>query len=55
MDNLTHTGQAKHYSGYTFENNIMKSGKEAMPTFDGSETMVGNEGNGYVKITALII
>ncbi|MCI8545536.1 MAG: hypothetical protein HFH09_04855 [Bacilli bacterium] len=55
IDNLTHTGQAKHYSGYTFENNIMKSGKEAMPTFDGSETMVGNEGNGYVKITALII
>lgn len=54
-DNLTHTGQAKHYSNYIFNNSVMKSGTEAMPTFDGTETMVGNEGNGFAKITALII
>lgn len=55
VDNLSHTGQANHYSGFSFSNSFMKSGVEAMPTYDGSETMVGNEGNGYAKITILII
>lgn len=55
IDNLTHTGQASHYSGYSFRDSIMKSGVESMPTYDGTGTMTGNEGNGYAKITALII
>ncbi len=54
-NNLIHTGQPKHYSGYVFENSVMKSGTEGMPSYNGEEAMVGNEGNGYAKITALII
>ena len=42
---------SEHYSGKVFSNTVMKAGNEEMPTFDGSSTMTGNSGNGYVKIT----
>ena len=40
-----------HYSGKKFDNTNMISGDDSMPTYDGSETMIGNTGNGYAKIT----
>lgn len=62
-NNIIHTGQSVHYSGYKFTNTIMIDGsgykwttiKEdtltGMPTYDGINTMIGNDGNGYAKIT----
>jgi prepilin-type N-terminal cleavage/methylation domain-containing protein len=47
----THTGQPNHYSGKVFTDMIMKSGNDSMPTYDGTSTVVGNNGNGYAKIT----
>ncbi len=40
-----------HYSGKIFENATMIDGNTSMPTYDGEETMIGNSGNGYAKIT----
>ena len=40
-----------HYSNKAFIIPIMKAGNEEMPTHDGKSTMVGNTGNGYVKIS----
>ena len=40
-----------HYSDKKFTNGVMKAGNEAMPNYDDSDTMDGNEGNGYAKIT----
>lgn len=42
-----------HYSGRKFTSPVMKAGNENMPTYDNDGTMVGNPGNGYVKITFL--
>lgn len=50
-DNIVHTGQANHYSGYVFTNSQMIAGNSEMPTHDGTSTMTGNSGNGYAKIT----
>ena len=44
-----------HYSGKVFTNAIMKAGNEEMPTHDGTSTMTGNTGNGYAKITPLLL
>lgn len=52
-DNIIHTGQSVHYSGYKFENAVMYAGNEEMPTHDGSSTMIGNSGNGYAKISLI--
>ncbi len=53
-NNIQHTGLSTHYSGLVFTNTEMKSGKEAMPKHDGTQnTMVGNSGNGYARITYL--
>ena len=41
-----------HYSGKKFTNAIMKAGNEEMPTHDGTDVMIGNEGNGYARIYA---
>ena len=49
-DGTTDITCSYHYSGKIFTNTEMKSGNESMPTFDGTNTMVGNEGNGYAKI-----
>ncbi len=51
VNNINHTGQAKHYSGYVFTDSVMKAGNEEMPSYDGLSTMTGNSGNGYAKIT----
>ena len=44
---------SEHYSGKIFTNAVMKAGNELMPTVDGESTMIGNEGNGFAKITYL--
>ena len=53
-NNIIHTGQSVHYSGLKFSDSEMKAGNEEMPNYDGTKTMVGNEGNGYAKITPII-
>lgn len=55
QNNIVHSNQPNHYSGYVFTNTVMKAGNEEMPTHDEAGVMIGNEGNGYAKITALII
>ena len=40
-----------HYSGKVFNNGLMRSGAEEMPTHDGNDVMIGNTGNGYAKIS----
>lgn len=52
-DNIIHTGQSIHYSGYKFKNAVMYAGNEEMPTHDGTSTMIGNSGNGYAKISLI--
>lgn len=52
---ITHTGKVNHYSNRSFNNTNMKSGDETIPTHDGSSTMNGNTGNGYAKITAIMV
>lgn len=42
-----------HYSGKIFEDTIMRNGNQFMPTHDGLGTMVGNQEDGYAKITWL--
>ncbi len=52
--NIEHTGDSTHYSGFVFTNTEMKAGNEVMPMHDGTEnTMTGNTGNGYARITYL--
>lgn len=65
--NIIHTGQNVHYSGYVFKNTVMIDGNGyqwtntkgstvvGMPTYDGTDTMSGNLGNGYAKITLLSV
>lgn len=52
-DNIIHTGQSIHYSGYKFSNAVMYAGNEEMPTHDGTSTMIGNSGNGFAKISLI--
>ena len=51
--NIIHTGSPVHYSKMKFTNSVMKAGDEEMPNYYGTGLMVGNEGNGYAKITLL--
>lgn len=48
-----HTGSPNHFSGYVFSNIVMIDGTKNMPTHNGSGTMVGNSGDGFVKITLI--
>lgn len=50
IDGTTDPQCSIHYSKRYFENPVMKSGIEEMPTTDGLSTMVGNEGDGYARI-----
>jgi len=64
-NNIIHTNQPNHYSGYVFSETVMIDGYgyrwtttasstvSNMPTHDGTSTMKGNSGNGYAKITYL--
>ena len=49
--NIVHTGQSIHYSGIKFENSNMIAGNSNVPTYDGTGTMTGNDGDGHAKIT----
>ena len=64
--NIIHTGQANHYSGYTFTNTVMidgagykwtntKGSLQQMPNPNGGyyASGVGHTGNGYARITYL--
>ena len=42
-----------HYSGLIFTDSVMIAGNSEMPTHDESDTMIGNSGNGYAKITKI--
>ena len=61
-DNITHSGQSVHYSGYSFSNTVMIDGMGynwtnvkgdliKMPDHDGIDVMIGNSGDGFAKIT----
>ena len=52
--NIVHTGQPNHYSGKVFQNIVMISGDDSMPTHDGTSTMTGNSGHGYAKISLIV-
>lgn len=49
--NIIHTGQPNHYSGKIFTNSHMIDGASIMPNPQGDGTIIGNEGNGYARIT----
>ena len=49
-ENIEHTGQPNHYSGYVFSNSVMIDGGSTMPSPSGG-TETGHEGNGYCIIT----
>lgn len=53
VDNIKHTGQSVHYSGYKFKNAVMYAGNEEVPIHNGNSTMIGNSGNGYAKISLI--
>ncbi len=66
-DNIIHTGQSIHYSALYFTDTVMIDGQGykwtdhkledlgqvGMPSHDGTSTMLGNEGNGFAKITLI--
>lgn len=64
-DGTTDITCSYHYSGYVFNNTVMIDGggyvwttekaatSTGMPTFDGLNTMTGNDGEGYAKITLI--
>ncbi len=54
QNNVLHSNQPNHYSGYVFLNTVMKAGNEEMPSVDG-QVVTGNVGSGHAKVTALII
>jgi len=49
-DNIIHTGQPNHYSGYVFTNSVMIDGGSTMPSPSGG-TETGHGGNGYAIIS----
>ena len=55
QDNIIHTGSMIHYSGKYFLYTQMEPGYSYMPAFDGSNEIIGNYGNGYVKITRMVV
>ena len=63
-ENIIHTNQSVHYSGYVFTDTLMIDGAgyqwttskgtyAGMPSWDGTSTMSGNAASGYAKITLL--
>ena len=51
-NNIIHTNQTVHYSGFVFSNSSMIAGNAEMPNYNGG-TMIGNSGNGYARITVI--
>ena len=64
-NNIIHTGQSVHYSGYKFTDTVMIDGTgclwtnekttqcDGMPSHDGKSIIQGNTGNGYARITLI--
>lgn len=50
-DGTTNNECSVHYSGYKFYNPKMISGDSSMPSYLSSESMKGNSGNGYARVT----
>ncbi len=50
-DAIEHEETSVHYSGKKFSEANMIAGNTLMPTYDGKNTMTGNSGDGYAKIT----
>ena len=50
-DGTTDIECSYHYSGKKFTDTVMKSGDSYMPSHDGLEKMMGNEGNGFARIS----
>ena len=52
-DNIIHTKQPDHYSGYVFYNTLMKAGNERMisPT---NNFVIGHNGDGFARITKFV-
>ncbi len=48
---IEHEETSVHYSGKKFTDANMIAGNSLMPTHDGQNTMTGNSGDGYAKIT----
>lgn len=48
-----HTGKPDHFSGYVFSETKMIAGSKEMPKKSENGTMIGNSGNGFVKITKI--
>ena len=42
-----------HYSGLIFENIRMIAGNEEMPSYNNDDTVIGNSGDGHLKITRM--
>lgn len=54
VQSYSNISDSYHYSGYKFVNTSLIAGDQGnIPTYDGNSTMMGNTGNGYVKITYL--
>lgn len=50
---IIHSNQSIHFSNYKFTDTDLKSGNESIPSHDGSQIIIGNNGNGYAKIKYL--
>ena len=50
--NIIHANNSNHYSNYIFTSPLMISGNDEMPNFNNG-VMIGNNGDGYAKITLL--
>lgn len=51
--NLLLKGDSIHYSGVTFQNPTKVNGNSAMPSYNSTSSMTGNNGHGYAKVTVL--
>lgn len=47
----THRGDPNHYSNLVFSETVMTAGNANMPNPRGTDTIVGNPGHGFVRIT----
>lgn len=51
VNGTTNNSCSLHYSGKVFTNTSLIAGNNELPTYDGTSTMTGNEGNGHAKVT----
>ena len=53
-DNMLDITCSYHYSGVIFKHTKVINGDSEMSTFDGKDKMIGNSGDGFVKITPVV-